>query len=347
MSKNKNTQLIKSAEREESMKRFNHIINAHIREMKLSGKNMDLAETLHKVGLGMCCIEIYTHSGVFHADDVFSAALIRLMVNIEKLGSIDWDSELHAIMNSFTTTKINRVNEVPESAGENVLIFDIGGGKYDHHQQGAPVRENGIPYAAFGLLWKELGMLFLGKRAKWFDKNFVQPLDATDNGAGPNTLSLVIGSMRPRWDRENPETTNAAFEEAVKFATEVLLRQFLKAWSSEDAETFILEKWKEQKEKTPHLLILSQYVPWTGFVTNYELNHPNMMDIWYVVYPSNRGGYNLEGVPKSPGTLELKYPLPEGWLAEKPNGCTFVHNGLFLANFKTKEKALEALSDIL
>lgn len=75
----------------------------------------------------------YTHAGMFHADDVFATALIK-MIN--------------------PSIKICRVFNVPDNAE---FAYDIGGGKYDHHQQDAEVRENGVPYASFGLLWRELG----------------------------------------------------------------------------------------------------------------------------------------------------------------------------------------------
>ena len=70
-----------------------------------------------------------THAGKFHADDVFCAALLTyLNPNIQ----------------------IKRVFELPEEYEG--IAFDIGNGLYDHHQKNSRVRENGIPYAAFGLL---------------------------------------------------------------------------------------------------------------------------------------------------------------------------------------------------
>ena len=71
----------------------------------------------------------FTHSGKFHADDVFSAALL-LYLNPEIM--------------------ITRGNRVPEDFDG--IVFDIGRGQYDHHQKDSRIRENGIPYAAFGLL---------------------------------------------------------------------------------------------------------------------------------------------------------------------------------------------------
>lgn len=84
-----------------------------------------------------------THGGKFHADDVFSAALLRLL---------------------RPDIRIHRGFQVPEAFEG--LVFDIGLGPFDHHQQDAPVRENGVPYAAFGLLWREFGAAFCRRRRR-------------------------------------------------------------------------------------------------------------------------------------------------------------------------------------
>ena len=73
----------------------------------------------------------YTHAGKFHADDVFSAALLRIL---------------------RPDIRFVRAMGLPEGFGG--FAFDIGWGRFDHHQKDAPVRENGVPYAAFGLLWR-------------------------------------------------------------------------------------------------------------------------------------------------------------------------------------------------
>ena len=66
----------------------------------------------------------FTHSGKFHADDVFSSALL-LYLNPE--------------------IRLTRGNKVPEDFDG--IVFDIGRGRYDHHQKDSRIRENGIPYA--------------------------------------------------------------------------------------------------------------------------------------------------------------------------------------------------------
>ena len=113
----------------------------------------------------------FTHSGKFHADDVFSAALL-LYLNPE--------------------ITITRGNQVPENYEG--LVFDIGRGQYDHHQKDSHIRDNGVPYAAFGLLWEKLGPEILGEElALKFDESFVQPLDINDNTGEKNELARQTG----------------------------------------------------------------------------------------------------------------------------------------------------------
>ena len=85
----------------------------------------------------------FTHAGKFHADDVFSAALLRY-----------FNPEI----------RIERGFQVPP--GYDGLVFDIGDGEFDHHARNSPVRENGVPYAAFGLLWRELTKVLYSRSTK-------------------------------------------------------------------------------------------------------------------------------------------------------------------------------------
>ena len=84
----------------------------------------------------------FTHAGRFHADDVFAAALLRLC---------------------NPNIRIQRGFSVPE--GYDGIVFDIGDGPFDHHGKDSPVRECGVKYAAFGLLWRCL--LYTSRCCPW------------------------------------------------------------------------------------------------------------------------------------------------------------------------------------
>ena len=144
----------------------------------------------------------FTHGGKFHADDVFSAALLRYF-------------------NPDIT--IERGNRVPEDYKG--IVFDIGRGRYDHHQRDSRIRENGVPYAAFGLLWEGLGAEILGEElALKFDEDFVQPLDLNDNTGEKNELATLIGQFNPVWD--DHRGSDEGFFQAVQVAGMILKNKF-------------------------------------------------------------------------------------------------------------------------
>lgn len=81
------------------------------------------------------------------------------------------------------------------------IVYDIGLGEFDHHQENKEIRENGIPYAAFGLLWKRFAETQFGfdpEIVKMVDEDFVQYIDQTDNGGQtkyPNTVSALVSAQ--------------------------------------------------------------------------------------------------------------------------------------------------------
>ena len=254
----------------------------------------------------------FTHSGKFHADDVFSAALL-LYLNPE--------------------IQIIRGNQVPEEFTG--IVFDIGRGQYDHHQKDSRIRENGIPYAAFGLLWETLGKEILGEElAKTFDEDFVQPLDNNDNTGEKNELASLIGNFNPGWDsRENQDE---AFFQAVSVAGMILENKFERYRRAEE----ILKSNKEAEES--RILILPEFIPCQRRLSE--------TDIAFVVFPSNRGGYCIQPQKKE-YSLNYKCSFPMEWLGKEKEelaavtgleSAGFCHKGGFLMTTGTLEDAEKA-----
>ena len=185
-----------------------------------------------------------THGGKFHADDVFSAALLK-KVN--------------------PSIKIVRTFEIPKEFDG--IAFDIGYGRYDHHQVSAEQRDNGVPYAAFGLLWRDFGeSLFAGlgilpeqaaEEAARFDKGFIQSLDYSDNTGDENPLAGVINDFNPSWD--SAESTDRCFEEAVNFASAVLNRKIDNIASVQRARTLVETALAEARD---NIVVLPRFAPW-------------------------------------------------------------------------------------
>ncbi|HAU84099.1 MAG TPA: hypothetical protein DCW90_00780 [Lachnospiraceae bacterium] len=258
----------------------------------------------------------FTHSGKFHADDVFSAALLTIL---------------------NPDIKIERGFEVPENFDG--IVFDIGFGEYDHHQQDRAVRENNIPYAAFGLLWRKFGTMLVGEEeAKRFDEKFIQGLDLNDNTGADSQLAEVIGKFNPPWDYSI--SSDKAFEEAKQVAYQILVKEieYIKSINrAEDLVTKALSKCEDG------ILIMPRSAPWKKFVKEKE--------VYFVVAPSNRGGYTAQAVPRDEKPNELKIPFPEAWRGVEKESIgkvsgvetlQFCHNSGFLISALTKEDAIKA-----
>ena len=269
----------------------------------------------------------FTHSGKFHADDVFSAALL-LYLNPEIM--------------------IKRGNRVPEDFDG--IVFDIGRGQYDHHQKDSRIRENGIPYAAFGLLWEELGADILGEDlAQRFDEAFVQPLDNNDNTGEKNELATLIGNFNPTWDAEG--SNDEAFFQAVSVAGMILENKFERFRGNERADKRVEEIYahheqavhdREKHRDDARILILPEFVPCQKFLSETE--------IAFVIFPSNRGGYCIQPQKKE-YSMNYKCSFPVEWLgleneelvvATGLKSAGFCHKGGFLMTTGELADAVQA-----
>ena len=259
----------------------------------------------------------FTHGGRFHADDVFSTALLR-----------------------FCNPRIQVQRGFAVPAHFDGIVFDIGGGPYDHHEKNSPVRPNGVPYAAFGLLWRELGADLIGEaEAQRFDKHFVSPLDADDNTGCGNQIAGLIAAFNPAWDCD--KSADACFAEAVEVATLLLTKKLETIRAITRAGTVVdaaIEKMQDG------IVRLDRFVPWK------QQCIPNP-DAVFVVYPSQRGGWGAQGVPRRFDKPDLKVPFPAHWAgladAELENasgieGLRFCHSGRFLVTGTTEEAVTAA-----
>src|ERR1700761_8235515 len=171
---------------------------------------------------------IATHDGSFHADEVFAVAALRLL-----------GGPLEVVR--------TRDREVLASADLRVDVgfrHDPSTGDFDHHQRDFDgVRENGIRYASFGLIWREYGVRVCDgdqEVADAVDVSLVQGVDANDTGQHltesvvegvyPLTVNGIIGGFNARWDEElTPEQERLRFDEAVDLARGIVAREVLSA----------------------------------------------------------------------------------------------------------------------
>ena len=257
----------------------------------------------------------FTHGGRFHADDVFSAALLRIL---------------------HPDIRIYRGFTVPK--GFSGIVFDIGDGPFDHHTNDRLRRENGAPYASFGLLWREYGHFFLGEtEAARFDDKFIRPLDIDDNTGTGNALAGLIGAYNPSWDSD--ADIDEAFFNAVDIA-ESLLRHKLESLAAVERGHSAVEK--ALLAMKDNIVLLHQYVPWKPVLVTSSAE--------FVIFPSVRGGYSLQCIPKDfNGKTGNKVPLPSSWWGRPTeklveitgvSDITFCHASGFMAVVGSVDSAL-------
>lgn len=265
---------------------------------------------------------VITHSTVFHADDVFGVAMWKLInPNIEVIRTLEpgkfWD--------------------------EDTIVFDIGMGKYDHHQEDKALREDGTPYCGFGLMWRDYGCNLCPDIEAWkkVDRTLVLPIDKADNGIEQNLLSISIKAMNPNWNSEKSE--DEAFFEAVDVAKAILKAHVDRANASVEAVDAVLENYLASPGED--ILVLDEYLPWAEAVVSEE----KLKNVLFTVYPSKRGGWNVQTVPKAAGTFTNRMDFPQEWLghADPERGIHFAHTANFLIACDTKEQAIKVAEEAI
>jgi uncharacterized UPF0160 family protein len=281
---------------------------------------------------------LVTHNATFHADDIFATATLSILNN----GKIK-------IIRTRDEDLIKNADYVYDVGG----VYDPSINRFDHHQKGgAGKRENGIPYAAFGLVWKTYGEAVCGSLevAKKIDEDLVQAIDAQDNGVdlykiegavGPYLIQSMFNAFRPSWKEK--EDFDTPFLELVEFATKFLIRKIKKVKDALEAETFVKKAYEEANDK--RLIVIDGSYPWSDVLMEYP-------EPLYVIW-ERMGVWRVGCVGKEKKSFENRKPFPEAWAGlrdeelAKASGvpdAVFCHNGRFLAVAKSKEGAL-ALAD--
>ncbi len=295
--------------------------------------------------------KLVTHNGSFHADDIFAAATISIVLG--KAGEV---------------FKIIRTRD-PEVIENGDYVFDVGGiydpklNKFDHHQVGGAGKravsgvgeEVVIEYAAFGLVWKKFGIELCGnqKAALLIDKKLVAPIDAGDNGfdlvenkyeVSPYFIQHVFGAMRPTW-REGDISEDEMFLKCVEMARQILSREIIQTKDALLAEELIISIYKGTLDK--RIIILDKHYPFQYILSNFP-------EPLFVIYPivDSEGGetWGIKAVRDDPKTFKNRKNFPKLWAGlrdeelQKITGvpdAIFCHRGLFLAVAKSKEGAIK------
>lgn len=290
---------------------------------------------------------LVTHSGGFHADELLSSVVVTRLFPEARLirsRSAEW-----------------------VTPADDRIIYDVGGAYdpvariFDHHQRGAPLRDDGQPLSSFGLIWRHFGqdylralqvpVLHVEALHSSFDQDFVLPIDLMDNGAlNPSvagalaklTLPVLLETLKPVFDDNGSDADDRAFHDALSIA-----RAFVEACIGQGAaklraESLVLEAIAAAGDNA--VLELPMGMPFRPAIVKAGAAH-----LLFVVHPRETD-WCVTGIRKSVDSFEQRADLPAAWAGLSGEDlaavsgvadATFCHNGRFIAAVKTRDAALE------
>ncbi|NHN92609.1 MYG1 family protein [Acetobacter sicerae] len=314
-------------------------------------------------------VRALTHSGNFHTDETLGYVILHYALEPE--GNLR-----DRVLNGGEGGRLTFVrSRNPEDIQAADIVFDVGGeyappkGRYDHHMRVKPLREDGTPYSAAGLLWKDYGKAaisnILGTVLKkpvseaevasiWqtLDKSLILPVDLDDNGVakmGKLSLADIVSACNPPWDTtelygadvaKTKETTG--FANAAGAVAAHLVNSMDRVRASLKAASRVMEAYAKAEDK--RILLMD-----TGMPTE-KMIFENDLPVVYVVSPTNNGQWNVKAIPPTRGDFGQRVSLPEAWgglekseLA-KVSGvpdAVFAHPARFICGAGSREGALK------
>jgi len=277
---------------------------------------------------------IATHDGPFHADDVMAVALIRTFHDRQA-----------TVVRTRDRAQIDAADLVVDVGG----AFDPSSGRFDHHQadyQG--------PRSAAGMVldWLAASEQLDAELAANLRDGLMMYLDEVDNGRrAPDPTVPCFPRIVDALNQ--PARSHAAFDDA--FAQAAL---FASAWLAGlvakharvlEARRGVRAAMERAVADGTRVIVLEEYLPWKQvyFEAGGE-THPTD----FVLHPGTDGSWRVVAIPPKLGDFAQKRSLPEPWAGLTDAaledvtgvpGSVFCHKNRFIAVFKTREGAEEAL----
>jgi uncharacterized UPF0160 family protein len=298
---------------------------------------------------------IATHSGSFHADDVFGVGVLMGVF------------PSHTLVRTRNNERIAAADFAVDVGGE----WDNARGRFDHHQRGFDgARPEGVGFASAGLLWSAYGARYVEAFAEAngyaleaasvthitrnIDTALVQYLDMVDTGQsevapGIFGLSSLLSQLNSNWMEEQGLSADAKaqlqedrFREAVAITRRFLDRAIMKQISQVQSREIVSNAQRLFDGKV--LYLQEGGMPWTRVVVD------EMPEVLFVIYPDSDGNqYQLKTVPVSPDSFTSRRDLPKSWAGLRDQelaavtgvpDSVFCHMNLFIGGAQSLDGAI-------
>ena len=280
-------------------------------------------------------LRVVTHSGPFHADEVFAYALLRVFLRQEL-----------ELRRTRDPAMIARADLAVDVGGE----YDPGRGRFDHHQR---AYHGPLSSAGMVLCWLEQsGHVSAGFAAR-LRKDWVEYIDAVDNGrrettSGVPCIATIVAALCEQ--ARSPDEFDARFMEAVAMCEGVLRGLRANEDRNHDASSAVQEAMRRAEVAGSRVVVFDRHYKWKrAYFEHGGAHHPSD----YVLFPDEEGSWRLLGIPADDGSTRLKRPLPAQWAGLVEDelarvvgvpGAKFCHKNRFVAVFATEAAARAAIA---
>ncbi|WP_342628045.1 MYG1 family protein [Nguyenibacter vanlangensis] len=314
-------------------------------------------------------VRALTHSGNFHVDETLGYVILHyaLAPQGDLRGRVLAETPIDRL--DFARTR------APDRIRSADIVFDVGGtydpsnGRYDHHMKDKPLRADGTPYSAAGLLWKAYGVAALrnilatplatpmdadGLAALWqiIDQSLVLPVDQDDNGVakmGKLSLADIVSACGPAWDTaelHGPEAARAreaqGFANAAVAVAAHLVNMVDRARAGLKAANRVMAAYDQADDK--RILVMETGMPTEKVIFEHDL------PVVYVVSPASPDQWNVKAIPPKRGDFGQRVSLPEAWAGLERDAlarisgvpdAVFAHPARFICGAASRDGALK------
>jgi uncharacterized UPF0160 family protein len=286
-----------------------------------------------------------THSGAFHADDVFAIAALSML---------------------HPEYEIRRSRD-PEVWAQCDFLVDVGGHYthaekvYDHHFKNGPTYDDGLKMSSVGLIWSHYGAEICGSPvlADRVCRRLIRQFDAIDNGVKLSTpiedfsdvrqisLSGSISMMNP----QDHSKTDEAFADEVLRARLLLQAAISSARHWMESRAGLETALQEALAAARAYIFVPENCKWTEHLFNSKGNET----ILYAIFAKGEKWF-AQAVPSAPGEFSNRKDFPQAWaglcdeafseVAQIPDGI-FCHQGAFLCATGSRESTLKLVGDAI
>jgi uncharacterized UPF0160 family protein len=253
---------------------------------------------------------VVAHNGDYHLDDICAVAILNLWA---QSNGVDLD-----IQRTRDDDAIADADIVIDVGG----VYDITTNRFDHHQNSfSEVRENGVPYASCGLVWKQYGLdLCSGDARLWslIDAQILAPIDAVDSGMGlmksvhPSgitdiTIHSIVSAYKPTWKEllNNKEGIDSAFFATVSAMQSYLQRSIVSYRDYYEGVDAVRSAYTNARDKK--IIELDIEYPWEDVLSEYS-------EPLLVIYHRKDGSYGIKCVrAHGHSSFQTRISFPESW----------------------------------